>query len=386
MAKKKDRPEPIKMGAIRASTMNRRKGPRWYWRARRRGSADPVWTGWGTRAEVELVLAGLLHAGLPRSSRSRRVDVRTAGELLDAWAAFQSERHEAEQISWETLRAYRLHVRYWKSEIAEVVVGALTRAIVEDAIIQWGRAGVAPRTVQMAARILRMVMKWGHRRGHCPEVELDRLPIYVRDDEFVSCSYTPTATEAAAVVAELGEDPTFRDLIRLMAITGARVGELGAASVGSYDAATGILMISGRDEQRSKRGKVKARPFPLPASGRELVSRYTSGRSAEAPLFPDLPGNVGGAVNRRLSAACELAGVQRFTCHGLRRMVVMRLVEAGVDPKTVSKLTGHSVKTLLTHYVRPTERSLRNAIAVADLGSLEAAGEVVEFPASRSKK
>jgi hypothetical protein len=59
-------------------------------------------------------------------------------------------------------------------------------------------------------------------------------------------------------------------------------------------------------------------------------------------------------------------------------MAVMEMLERD-NAKNVSKLTGHSVATLLRFYVRPTEGSLENTVAKSGLDALMTgeAGQVI---------
>jgi site-specific recombinase XerD len=64
----------------------------------------------------------------------------------------------------------------------------------------------------------------------------------------------------------------------------------------------------------------------------------------------------------------------------MRRMVAVELLDAGVDARTVSELTGHTVQVLLTHYVRPTPDRLRQAVA-----RLGAAPKVIDMRRRREE-
>ena len=77
------------------------------------------------------------------------------------------------------------------------------------------------------------------------------------------------------------------------------------------------------------------------------------------------------ALERRLIWACQGAEVARSTPHGLRRMVVSRLMRARVDPGTAAVLTGHSVQVVLSHYQAVTDDDRRAAADQANLGVLD---------------
>lgn len=366
------RPDPIELGPLTASTMDRQKGERWYWRARRKDTREVVWTGWATRDEASVELGALVAKGLPSSKRDDPRDVRTVGDLLDMWDRHERARADAGRIAPLTLGQYRRSAGYWKEAVGDISIHRLTRAIVEDTLTQWQAEGVSPRTAKNALKALRMALGWGVKRDLCQELDLSRAAsVKVRADEHVYCDYTPTVGEVAATIERCPDGP-IGDAIRLLAITGARVSEVCALRRRDYSDETGDLVLCGRDTERSRRGKVGVRRFPLPPEGRQLLRRLSAGRGPDEPLF-SLPRNAPDKINRALTEICEAAEIPRYTPHGLRRYVVMRLLEV-VDAKTVSVLTGHSVQQLLSDYVRPTSGSLRTAVLRAGLGPV-AAGE-----------
>jgi integrase len=202
----------------------------------------------------------------------------------------------------------------------------------------------------------------------------------------VYCATTHKNKNIYAVLAAMPQD-NVADVIRLQAYTGARVGELAAVTVGDFDRRAGTLRFNGRDEARRRRGKTGTRFVPLVADGLAFVTRLAADRQSEEPLISDLNVDVANQTMYRLRRVCALARlddqpVPRFTSHGLRRMYAMQLLEAGVDAKTVSKITGHSVQTLLKSYVRPTQESLRKAVLRAGVGTLPSADKdnVVQLP------
>lgn len=107
----------------------------------------------------------------------------------------------------------------------------------------------------------------------------------------------------------------------------------------------------GATEGASKTGM---RWFPLDAATlRSLDGRQ--GRGREPVLdFGQVTAPIQ-ALEHRLCRACDAASVPRFAPHGLRRMVVGRLLRAQVDPATTASLTGHSIDVMLKHYREVTD-------------------------------
>jgi integrase len=64
--------------------------------------------------------------------------------------------------------------------------------------------------------------------------------------------------------------------------------------------------------------------------------------------------------------ACDRAGIKNLRFHDLRHTFATRLVLAGVDLATVSKLLGHSTITMTMRYAHPTPEALKKAVSKLD--------------------
>jgi integrase len=226
-------------------------------------------------------------------------------------------------------------------------------------------AGVSARTLRLEFRVLSVAFHWARRRGIVPvSVRLALPRIRLDPNVFVANHRTPTSSEAGRVIGSLPPDD-WRLALLLLARTGARVGEVVSLRACDFDAAAGTVAF-GAVIGASKSGK---RWFPLDErSVSELSGRTCAGTE---PLLDF--GGVNGKIqslHRRLRAACRATGVPAFTPHGLRRMVVSRLLRAGVDAGTAATLTGHSVPVMLKYYQQVSDEDRRAAVGLANLGML----------------
>jgi integrase/recombinase XerC len=225
-------------------------------------------------------------------------------------------------------------------------------------------AGMAPRTIALELRVLSVATHWAERHlGGARSPVLPRVRVDPR--VFVLNHQTPTPVQAAAALRAMPRDD-WHLAARLIAATGARVGEVLGLRSADLDRTAGRLAL-GASEGASKTGM---RSFPLDAATlRSLDGREGRGRE---PLL-DFGGVTAPiqALGRRLRRACDAAGVPRFTPHGLRRMVVGRLLRAHVDPATAASLTGHSIDVMLKHYQEVTDDDRRSAAERAMLGVLD---------------
>ena len=382
------RPDPdlVIVGDVTATPMRERgarEDGRRYWRARTGRPRTTVWAGWATAAEVPLLVAEALRRGPPRRVAAR-APVASVGDLLQAWVAHQESRHAGGQIADRSLTAYRQGAGYWHEDLGDVRLARLTRVAVEDVITAWRAVGIAARTCRLGLDVLAAALRWGADRGHLPQaLDLRRITgASARPDEFAGTHHTPTRAQLAAVWPHLGSYA--RPLLELQALTGARIGEVVALRVGSWDRPGRVLLLSGADPARARRGKALPRRFPVLRELGALLERLAGGRPVGEPLVEGVPREYSPQVGRALRQACAAAAVPPFTSHGIRRLVACELLER-TDARTVSELTGHSVAVLLRSYVRPTAARLHEVVARADL-SLEAAteGRVIELAGHRS--
>lgn len=226
-------------------------------------------------------------------------------------------------------------------------------------------AGIAQRTMAMELRVATIAFRWADGRDLLPPTARLRVPrIKIDPARFVVNHRTPTPEEAGDALAAMPDDD-WRLVGLVLARTGARVGEVVHLRGRDLDE-PGCQVAFGATSHSSKTG---TRWFPLDDA--TLVALAGRSDRGAAPLF-DL-GNVRAPIQglqRRLRAACDRAGVSRFTPHGLRRMVVGRLIRAGVDPGTAATLTGHSIQVMLRFYQQVTDEDRRLAVDQALLGEL----------------
>lgn len=69
------------------------------------------------------------------------------------------------------------------------------------------------------------------------------------------------------------------------------------------------------------------------------------------------------SYDTHLYKLCDEAGIKRFCMHALRHTYATRAIEAGMQPKVLQKLLGHSsIKTTMDRYVHVTTDSMDRAI------------------------
>lgn len=228
------------------------------------------------------------------------------------------------------------------------------------------RHGIGERSIVQELRVMTIATNWARGVGHLDRgFELSIPNLKVDPNIFIVNHATPTPEEAGKAVAAMDLDD-WRLAVALLARTGARVGEVLALRSRDLDEHRGLLTL-GASRGNSKTG---SRVFPLDSQSLQEL-RGRGGRGND-PLF-DLEGlsKPTQALRKRLHEACLRAGITPFTPHGLRRMVVGRLIRARVDPGTAASLTRHSIQVMLKHYQVVTDDDRREAAERANLGDLK---------------
>lgn len=294
---------------------------------------------------------------------------RSLGYAADRWLVHIEARADLKPIS-KTLYAFhmsRIMAFYGREK-------PLARVDLHPYVIACYRAGFAPRTVALDVTLTKMMFRWARSERLVPQEAVLRAPkLKIDPNRFVLNHRTPTPGEAGVVIHAMAADD-WRLAALVLARTGARAGEvvtLRSCDVELHDR----RIVFGAIEGACKTG---IRYFPLDdETARDLAGRTGKG---EAPLFTfEGSGNRGKgrvvvgriqALARRLRWACDATGVPRFTPHGLRRMVVARLMRARIDPATAATLTGHSIEVMLMHYQAVTDEDRWEAVERANLAVL----------------
>lgn len=151
-------------------------------------------------------------------------------------------------------------------------------------------------------------------------------------------------------------DEALATLIEAGYLTGARFGELAAASVRDLDAARRTLSVDGKTGQRV---------VSLTDESAEYLRRLTVRRDRNAPLLPRLDGSRWPrswhhkAVKRAAAMAALPASVSFYT---LRHAHISRAIEAGMPLSLVAENCGTSLRMIESSYAHVLAHTRRDTI------------------------
>ena len=131
--------------------------------------------------------------------------------------------------------------------------------------------------------------------------------------------------------------------------------------IGAIDSASFTLRIIGKGN--------KERRVPLPQPVLDALRRMWKTHHNPRWLFPNRAGTrpvTYDVLARTLAAAARAAGIRRrVTPHMLRHSYATRLLENGIDLRTIQILLGHqsiSSTLIYTHLTEPIRAKLKNVL------------------------
>ena len=362
--KKTKRPKfivgPVKVRAARGPSDE----GAWYWRAVRYidGAEHTLWTGWATQEVAEANISAQVAAGnIEPVDRSSAVAIpRTMGDLLECWMYAEEQRQD---IKAKTKQVNKYYARKGKAYLGHVAIRQMQFHHLETFRDERLEANAAPNVVRGEISVIRRAWKWGIARQYCPNRELPRPLLKAAS---VRPKRTPSVEDVRRTLGALNPDSWAFTTTLLIAETGMRVGEVAALTWNNIDLEQGIAKVP----YRSKTGR---RDVPLSDT---LTSHLTSVRgdaSSKARVLPVAEGTILTSLSQRyLPRACKTAGVEPFTPHGIRRMVVDTLYNAGNDPTLLADYLGHSPQTAQRYYRSVPIELKRETKAKSAIGDIAA--------------
>jgi site-specific recombinase XerD len=289
--------------------------------------------------------------------------------LLPSWElALRSERKSPSTIQQYTIGA-RLFIRWCT---ANHHTPAMDRTLVKGFIAGLLDDGIAPSTAILRQQSLRQFSRWLTEEGELEANPLLGLRPPKADVKVVQSLDDDQLRELIkACAGQAFRDRRDEAVVRLLAETGMRCGELLALTLDDIDLEHGRVMV-----HRAKNHHGRFAPFgPQTARAIDRYLRVRKGHrlaSGKVVWLGDGGRNISyhglrGAILRR----AELAGLKRFHLHQLRHTAASRWLRAGGSEGGAMAVMGWRNRNMLDRYVASTanERAADEARGLA-LGDL----------------
>jgi integrase/recombinase XerD len=282
------------------------------------------------------------------------------------------------QLSVHTIQAYSADLRDFRkwlkadAAIAEITLPAL-KEYLEEMV---GDRKLTVATVRRRFACLRAFFRRAADREQLPDPFAKGRPLLPRRKRLPrtlsrnEAAYLLSFRHAALEQAFDGEN-TFRSIVRLMVVTGMRVGELCKIRLEDLSRDCSVVRIQGK----GARDRVAYITDPgLRSDLHRIVEQRRKSRSGVGALFVNRYGDPmrPQSVRSKLRHLAKEAGLERrVTPHMLRHTAATLLIETGVDIRFVQRLLGHSSIATTEIYTHVSDEALRVTIERADvLGTL----------------
>ena len=167
------------------------------------------------------------------------------------------------------------------------------------------------------------------------------------------------------------------DFLRGLELTGARPGELAAATVADLDAKHGTLRLMHR---KGRPAKLRPRSVVLSIQGAAFFSQMIRDKLPAARLFLSPTGSpwvtktwaaeiraAAAIVNARAKGKNRIPG--GASAYGFRHARISELLQVhGIDPLTVARQTGTSIRMIEKYYYRFVSAAFQEKLAAVDEG------------------
>jgi site-specific recombinase XerD len=284
------------------------------------------------------------------------------------------------QLSMHTVQAYSADLRDFRKWLkADVAIGDVTsvqlKNYLEDMV---GERKLAVATVRRRFACLQAFFRRAANNEQCADPLANWHPLLPRRKRLPR---TLSRSEAAFLLKARGTDlklagegeHVFTTIIRLMVVTGMRVGELCKLGLDDLSPDCAVVRIHGK-------GARERVAYITDASLRQDLQQTVQQRRKSQASISALFVNRHGArmrpqsVRSKLRQLAKEAGLSRpVTPHMLRHTAATLLIETGVDIRFVQRLLGHSSIATTEIYTHVSDQALRTTLERADvLGTLTA--------------
>jgi integrase len=341
------------------------------------GEYGSPWTVQKARAEATQLLAAVRRGEDPQAERAQEREVLTLAQLAEKFLSEHVEQKRKPRTAREYQRLLEDHLlpALGTRSVADVTRGDIAR--LHHALRETPTQ--ANRLVAVASSMFARAERWGLRpEGSNPCRHVDRFKERGRQ-RFLSPAELAKLGEVLAD-PESGESPVAVAALRLLLLTGMRLGEVRSLAWADVDLERGLLILAD-----SKTGE---RPVLLGAAALALLSALP--RQEGSPwVFPS-ERTAGHWIGLRKVwyRVRDRAGLGDVRLHDLRHSFAAVAASGGMSLPLIGALLGHSQPQTTARYAHLQDSPLRGA-ADRVSGEIAAAlggggGEVVAFREGRS--
>lgn len=216
--------------------------------------------------------------------------------------------------------------------------------------LRGGQRSIA--AVNRELQLMRAILRFSVREGVCLRSPFELgAPLISTADERKRDRVLSFDEEARLLACCTQRRAHIRSLIITAIDTGMRRGELFALTWSNIDLLAGLINLRATTTKTLTARSVGMTPRVIEAL---TALRATAPPDANTSVF-----GIKSTIKTSFMAALREAGIEGFRFHDLRHTAITRMIEAGVPPAQVRKISGHTQMTTFARYVNPNADAAR---------------------------
>lgn len=287
-------------------------------------------------------------------------------ECMNRWMA--ELRGTVKQSSYRTY--LNLAEKHVLPELGQMVLTQISSAMLLDFSERLIAKGLSVSTVKSICRLISACLRYAQEEGYIMKNPCRRLKLtaeHADNQRVLSSNEYEKVRELALESSELP--------VLLAMYTGMRLGEISALKWGDIDWEKNTVRVCRAAQRISKIGSgtvlmidspkssKSRRVLPVPAFIIALLLKQRDTAQSEYMFGTATKPAEPRTIQRRFKALLKRASIDGVHFHTLRHSFATRLIELGIDIKTVSSLLGHSsAKTTLDFYAHSSMDVQRSAV------------------------
>jgi integrase len=334
----------------------------------------PDWTVPQAREEAKRLKRDIDQGYDPLLEKREARAAPTVNDLIERWRTDQAPRNQP-----RTRAEYEGLIRGWiarelgNRKVADIRYTDIDR--LHRKITATGAAVRANRTVTFLSRLFNLAIRWEMRTDN-PASKIERNTEQPRQRYLAGAELDRLSAALAA-----DRNQAAANAIRLLLLTGARSGEVFAATWRQFDIETGVWTKPAATTKTRREHRV-----PLSPAAQQLLIDMRDKAGASPYLFParDRDGSIADIKStwRRVCKAAQLDGLRP---HDARHSFASILASAGLSLPVIGELLGHTQASTTKRYSHLFDDALRAATdrvgAIVTAAAKRAAGaQIIQLP------
>ena len=270
----------------------------------------------------------------------------TVGELCDTYLERWADERKSKKAAAEDKRLIKKHI---KPRLKNVPIAKVNAYDIESLVLAMKSTPYqANRTLALLSKMFSMAIRWQLRTSN-PAKGIERYA-----EEGRERTLTPPEIAALSTALDDLKDQNAANAIRLLLLTGARVGETLSAKWEQFDLETGFWTKPSAHTKQKKTHRI-----PLSPAALEIVKNID--QTGEY-LFPGrTPGTHRTTLKRLWEDIRKEVGIQDVRLHDLRHTYASILVSAGQSLPIIGRLLGHTQTQTTARYAHLFDDPLKEA-------------------------